>query len=215
MDKKYNVAVVGATGNVGREILQILAERDFPVENLYCLASKKSKGKKLEFKQGEVIVESLDDFDFTKAHIGLFSPGSEVSSKLAPIASSKGCVVIDNTSYFRMHKDIPLIVPEVNGKELENFFNIENKNKIISNPNCSTIQMVAALKPLHDLSKIKRVVVSTYQSVSGKGKSAMDELFEQTKGIYVNRPIEKNNFTKQIAFNVIPHCDDFLDNGNT
>ncbi len=215
MDKKYNVAVVGATGNVGREILQILEERDFPVENLYCLASEKSKGKKLEFKQQEIIVESLDDFDFTKANIGLFSPGSKVSSKFAPIASGKGCIVIDNTSYFRMQKDVPLIVPEVNGKELENFFNAKNKNKIISNPNCSTIQMVAVLKPLHNLSKIKRVVVSTYQSVSGKGKSAMDELFEQTKGIYANKSIEKNNFTKQIAFNVIPHCDDFLDNGNT
>tara|TARA_Y100000590_G_scaffold457681_1_gene610823 strand:+ start:261 stop:1292 length:1032 start_codon:yes stop_codon:yes gene_type:complete len=215
MQKKYNIAVVGATGNVGREILQILEQRKFPIDNIFCLASARSKGKKLDFNNEQVTVEDLSDFDFSNAHIGLFSPGSKVSEEYAPKASKNGCLVIDNTSHFRMHKDVPLVVPEVNGNVLHRFFENSNRSNIISNPNCSTIQMVMALKPLHDMSIINRIVVSTYQSVSGKGKGAMDELFEQTKNIYANKVIEKKHFTKQIAFNVIPHIDDFLENGNT
>ena len=215
MSKKYNLAIVGATGSVGREMLQIIEQREFPINNIYCLASSRSKGKKLEFKNKEIIVGDLKEFDFSKVEIGLFSPGSSISKEYAPKASEKGCLVIDNTSYFRMHDDIPLIVPEINSMELKKFFSNKNRKNIISNPNCSTIQMLVALKPLHDLAIINRIVVSTYQSVSGKGQQAMDELFEQTKGIYSNKNIEKNIFTKQIAFNVIPHIDDFLDNGNT
>ena len=215
MQKKYNIAVVGATGNVGREILQILEQRKFPIDNIFCLASVRSKGKKLDFNSEQITVEDLSDFDFSNVHIGLFSPGSTVSAEYAPKASKKGCLVIDNTSHFRMHANVPLVVPEVNGSILHDFFKNNNRTNIISNPNCSTIQMVVALKPLHDMSIINRIVVSTYQSVSGKGKEAMDELFEQTKNIYANKVIEKKHFTKQIAFNIIPHIDDFLENGNT
>jgi len=215
MSKKYNLAIVGATGAVGREILNILEERDFPIDNLYLLASSKSKGHKINFKDKEYIVEDLLEFDFTKTHIGLFSPGGSVSAKFAPKAAQSGCLVIDNTSFFRMKDEVPLVIPEVNASVLENFFHNNNRSNIIANPNCSTIQMLMVLKPLHDEAIINRVVVSTYQSVSGAGKTAMDELFDQTKGIYANRNIKKNKFTKQIAFNAIPHIGSFLDNGNT
>ena len=215
MSKTYNVAIVGATGNVGREIIQILEDRDFPIDKLYLLASPRSKGQKIEFKGDEIIVEDLANFDFTKVQIGLFSPGGKVSAEYAPKAAKAGCVVIDNTSHFSMHEIVPLIVPEVNASSLDEFFNDDDRSNIIANPNCSTIQMVVALKPLHDESIINRVVVSTYQSVSGAGKEAMDELFNQTQNVYTNKNIEKNKFTKQIAFNVIPHIDSFVDNGNT
>ena len=215
MNKKYNVAVVGATGNVGREILNILEERSFPIDNLYLLASSRSKGKKINFKGQELIVEDLSEFDFTKVQIGLFSSGGSVSAKFAPKAAATGCVVIDNTSYFRMKDGVPLIIPEINADVLEGFFEQNNRSNIIANPNCSTIQMLVALKPLHDAAIINRIVVSTYQSVSGAGKEAMDELFNQTQHIYANKPIEKNKFTKQIAFNAIPHIDSFVENGNT
>ena len=215
MSKEYNIAVVGATGNVGREILRILEQRKFPIDNIYPLASSRSKGKKIEFKEKEVVVENLADFDFSKVQIGLFSPGGTVSAEYAPKAAKKGCVVIDNTSHFRMNDEVPLVVPEVNADVLQDFFDDENRSNIISNPNCSTIQMVVALKPIHDVAIINRIVVSTYQSVSGAGKEAMDELWEQTKNIYANKNIEKKKFTKQIAFNAIPHIDSFLENGNT
>jgi len=215
MDQKFNLAVVGATGNVGREIISILEERNFPIENLYVLASSRSKGQKIIFKDRELIVEDLADFNFSKVQLGLFSPGGSVSAEYAPKAAKAGCIVIDNTSCFRMNKDVPLIVPEVNADVLEDFFQQDNRSNIIANPNCSTIQMVVALKPLHDESIINRVVVSTYQSVSGSGKAGMDELFDQTQSIYANKSIEKNKFTKQIAFNAIPHIDSFLENGNT
>jgi len=215
MSNKFNIAVVGATGNVGREIIQILEDKNFPVDQLFLLASSRSKGQTIQFRGEQLIVEDLAEFDFSKAHIGLFSPGGKVSGEYAPKAAKAGCLVIDNTSYFRMNNDVPLIVPEVNASDLEDFFNNDERSNIIANPNCSTIQMVVALKPLHDQAIINRVVVSTYQSVSGAGKDAMDELFNQTQNIYANKNIEKNKFTKQIAFNVIPHIDTFVDNGNT
>jgi len=215
MSTKYNVAIAGATGNVGREIIQILEDKNFPVDQLFLLASSRSKGQTIEFRGEQLIVEDLAEFDFSKAHLGLFSPGGKVSAEYAPKAAKAGCLVIDNTSYFRMKNDVPLIVPEVNASDLEDFFNNEERSNIIANPNCSTIQMVVALKPLHDQAIINRVIVSTYQSVSGAGKDAMDELFNQTQNIYSNKNIEKNKFTKQIAFNVIPHIDTFVDNGNT
>ena len=215
MSQKYNLAVVGATGNVGREMLQILEQRNFPIDEIFCLASSRSKGKKLDFKGKEIIVEDLAEFDFLKAHIGLFSPSGKVSAEYAPKAASQGCLVIDNTSYFRMKEDVPLIVPEVNGGELNNFFENEKRSNIISNPNCSTIQMVVPLKPIHEAAIVNRIVVSTYQSVSGAGKESMNELFDQTRDIYANKSINKKKFTKQIAFNAIPHIGAFLDNGNT
>ncbi|MDC0045547.1 aspartate-semialdehyde dehydrogenase [Pelagibacteraceae bacterium] len=215
MSQKYNIAVVGATGAVGNEIIQILEQRDFPIDNLYLLASTKSKGKKIEFKGEELIVEDLAEFDFSKAHIGLFSPGGKISAEFAPKAAKAGCIVIDNTSHFRMQNNVPLIVPEVNPNTLEEFFQDDKRTNIISNPNCSTIQMVVALKPLHEKSIINRIVVSTYQAVSGAGKIGMDELFNQTQTIYANQEVKKNKFTKQIAFNVIPHIGSFLNNGNT
>ncbi len=215
MSQKYNIAVVGATGAVGNEIIQILEQRDFPIDNLYLLASAKSKGKKIEFKGEELIVEDLAEFDFSKAHIGLFSPGGKISAEFAPKAAKAGCIVIDNTSHFRMQNNVPLIVPEVNPNTLEEFFQDDKRTNIISNPNCSTIQMVVALKPLHEKSIINRIVVSTYQAVSGAGKIGMDELFNQTQTIYANQEVKKDKFTKQIAFNVIPHIGSFLDNGNT
>ncbi len=215
MDQKFNVVVVGATGNVGREILSILEERDFPIEKLYVLASERSKGQKISFKEEDLVVEDLADFDFSKVKIALFSPGGSVSAKYAPKAAETGCLVIDNTSFFRMNEDVPLIVPEVNADVLDGFFLNKKRSNIIANPNCSTIQMVVALKPIHDKAIINRVVVSTYQSVSGSGKEGMDELFNQTQSIYINKAIEKNKFTKQIAFNAIPHIDSFVKNGNT
>ena len=215
MNRKYNLAIAGATGNVGREILRILEEHDFPIDSLYLLASSRSKGQKINYKDQELTVKDLSEFDFTKAQIGLFSPGGSVSAEFAPKAAAAGCIVIDNTSYFRMKDDVPLIVPEVNADVLEGFFDENNRSNIIANPNCSTIQMVVALKPLHDAAIINRVVVSTYQAASGAGKDAMDELFDQTKDIYANKPIEKNKFTKQIAFNAIPHIGSFIENGNT
>ena len=215
MSQKINLAIVGATGNVGREIINILEERNFPVDNLYLLASSKSEGKKITFQNKELIVEDLAKFDFSKVKIALFSPGASVSAIYAPIAAAKRCIVIDNSSYFRMKEDVPLVVPEVNSSVLNDFFQNNKKSNIIANPNCSTIQMVMALKPIHDHALINRVVVSTYQSVSGSGKEAMDELFNQTQNIYTNKTIEKKKFTKQIAFNVIPHIDSFIDNGNT
>tara|TARA_B100000686_G_scaffold332605_1_gene397553 strand:+ start:180 stop:1223 length:1044 start_codon:yes stop_codon:yes gene_type:complete len=215
MSQKYNLAVAGATGAVGNEIIQILEQRDFPIDNLYLLASSKSKGKKLEFREKEIIVEDLAEFDFSKVHIGLFSPGGKISAEYAPKAAKAGCIVIDNTSHFRMKKNIPLIVPEVNAVVLDEFFQDENRTNIISNPNCSTIQMVVALKPLHEKSIINRVVVSTYQAVSGAGKTGMDELFIQTQNVYANKKLKKEKFTKQISFNAIPHIGSFLENGNT
>ena len=215
MSQKYNIVVVGATGAVGNEIIQILEQRDFPIDNLYLLASAKSKGKKIEFKGEELIVEDLAEFDFSKAHIGLFSPGGKISAEFAPKAAKAGCIVIDNTSHFRMQNNVPLIVPEVNPNALEEFFQDDKRTNIISNPNCSTIQMVVVLKPLHEKSIINRIVVSTYQAVSGAGKIGMDELFNQTQNIYANQEVKKDKFTKQIAFNVIPHIGSFLDNGNT
>lgn len=215
MEQKFNIVVVGATGNVGREIISILEERNFPIKNLYLLASSRSKGQHIPFKGKELIVGDLADFDFSKAQIGLFSPGGSISAEYAPKAAAKGCVVIDNTSFFRMKENVPLVVPEVNKSILDEFFKNENRSNIIANPNCSTIQMVVALKPLHDEAIINRIVVSTYQSVSGAGKAGMDELFNQTRDIYSNKNLDKKKFTKQIAFNAIPHIDSFLENGNT
>ncbi|ONG52474.1 aspartate-semialdehyde dehydrogenase [Pseudoroseomonas deserti] len=208
----YRVAVVGATGNVGREILKTLAERSFPVGEVIALASGRSAGQQVSFGENQVLkVQNLEKFDFAGTHIGLFSPGASVSAVHAPRAAAAGCVVIDNTSQFRMDHDVPLVVPEVNPGALRNF----RKRNIIANPNCSTIQMVVALKPLHDLARIKRVVVSTYQSVSGAGKEAMDELFTQTRGIFVNDAATPEVFTKPIAFNCIPHIDKFMEDGFT
>jgi aspartate-semialdehyde dehydrogenase len=208
----YKVAVVGATGAVGREMLAMLAERDFPADEVVALASERSAGAEVSFGEDEVLkVRDLDSFDFKGVDIGLFSPGAKVSAVYAPRAAAAGCVVIDNTSHFRMDPDVPLVVPEVNPKAIAGYA----KRNIIANPNCSTIQMVVALKPLHDLAKIKRVVVATYQSVSGAGKEAMDELFDQTRAIYMNQQVLPETFTKQIAFNVIPHIDAFLEDGAT
>lgn len=208
----YKVAVVGATGNVGREILQILAERNFPVREAVALASSASIGKEVSFGDEQILkVKNLADYDFSDTDIALFSPGGKVSAEYAPKAAAAGCVVIDNTSHFRMDEDVPLIIPEVNSDALKDF----SKRNIIANPNCSTIQMLVALKPLHDAAKIKRIVVSTYQSVSGAGKEAMDELYTQTKKIYVHEQQDPVNFTKRIAFNAIPHIDVFMDDGST
>ena len=209
----YNIAVLGATGAVGHEIITILEERNFPIENIYALASKRSVGKEVSFGNKVLKVENVENFDFSSVDIAIFSAGSDVSEKWAPIAGDKGCIVIDNTSHFRMDPDVPLIIPEVNPEALEGY---RNKN-IIANPNCSTIQMLVPLKPLHDLAIIKRIVVSTYQSVSGAGKSAMDELWDQTRKMFFNETEtqESKNFNKRIAFNVIPQIDKFLDDGST
>jgi aspartate-semialdehyde dehydrogenase len=208
----YKVAVVGATGNVGRAILEILADRRFPVREVAALASRASVGKKVSFGEEEILtITALEDYDFADTDIALFSPGSAVSKIFAPKAAAAGCVVIDNTSHFRMEPNIPLVVPEVNPQALKDF----RKTNIIANPNCSTMQMVVALKPLHDAANIKRVVVSTYQSVSGAGKEAMDELFDQTKALFMNSHKDPAKFTKRIAFNVIPHIDVFMDDGAT
>jgi len=207
----YKIAVVGATGAVGREMLNILHERQFPADEVFALASKRSAGKEAAFGEKNLKVDALDDFDFSGADIALFSAGAGVSAAHAPRAAEAGCVVIDNSSHFRMDADVPLVVPEVNGDAVARYA----KRNIIANPNCSTAQLVVALKPLHDEAKIKRVVVATYQSVSGAGKEAMDELFNQTRAIYVNDEVKPEQFTKQIAFNVIPHIDDFLEDGST
>jgi len=207
---KLNIAIAGATGNVGRKIIEVLEKRNFPVDNLYLLASKNSEGKKVKFFNKEIAVEDLTNFDFSKAAITFFCCGSEMSKEWVPIAAKKS-IVIDNSSLFRMDQEIPLIVPEVNADDI-----VQCKNKnIIANPNCSTAQLVVALKPLHDLLSIERVVVSTYQSVSGAGKDPMNELTNQTKQFLNKEKIISENFTKQIAFNVIPHIDEFADEGYT
>jgi aspartate-semialdehyde dehydrogenase len=207
----YVVAVVGATGAVGKEMLEILDQREFPAKEVHAVASSRSAGTTVEFGGEDLMVEDLEKFDFSGVDIGLFSPGGAVSKVHAPRAGAAGCVVIDNTSQFRMDADVPLVVPEVNPDAIAGY----TARNIIANPNCSTIEMVVALKPLHDLATIRRVSVATYQSAGGAGQSAMEELFEQTRAVYMNEPIEKNKFTKQIAFNVIPHIDSFMEDGAT
>jgi aspartate-semialdehyde dehydrogenase len=208
----YKVAVVGATGNVGRELLSILAERAFPIDEIVGLASGRSTGTEVSFGEDDIVtVQNLDTFDFKGTDFVLSSAGAKISADFAPRATRAGAIIIDNTSHFRMDPDVPLVIPEVNAHAIAGY----TKKNIIANPNCSTIQMLVALKPLHDLAKITRIVVSTYQSVSGAGKEAMDELFVQTRGIYVNDPMTREQFTKQIAFNVIPHIDVFMDDGMT
>ncbi|MBS3928700.1 MAG: aspartate-semialdehyde dehydrogenase [Sphingomonadales bacterium] len=209
----YRVVVVGATGNVGREMLNVLAEREFPIEELAAVASSRSTGDEIEFGEtGKMLkVKNIEHFDFTGWDIALFAAGSDVSKVYAPKAAGQGCVVIDNSSLFRMDPDVPLVVPEVNPDAIDGY----KTKMIIANPNCSTAQMVVALKPLHDAATILRVVVATYQSVSGAGKQGMDELFEQSRNIFVGQANEPVKFTKQIAFNVIPHIDSFLDDGST
>ncbi len=204
-----NIAIIGATGNVGRKILEVLGKKGLSISNLYLVASSKSAGSKIEFKGKEIKVEDIETFDFKKADITFFAAGGKISQKFAPTAA-KYSTVIDNSSFFRMDSDVPLIVPQVNAHQLD----IIKKN-IIANPNCSTAQLVIALKPLHDLFVIKRVVISTYQSVSGGGKAPMDELIEQTRSVLENKKVESKNFTKQIAFNAIPHIDEFEENGYT
>ena len=208
----YRVAVVGATGAVGREMLKTLHERNFPATEVIALASGRSTGTEISYGEKTVLtVRNLETFDFTGTDIGLFSPGASVSAIHAPRAAAQGCIVIDNTSHFRMDPDIPLVVPEVNPHHLSQY----TKRGIIANPNCSTIQMVVALKPLHDEFKVKRVVVSTYQSTSGGGKEAMDELFAHTRSSFVHEKSPPEIFTKEIAFNCIPHIDKFMDDGST
>jgi len=207
----YKVAVVGATGNVGREMLNILAERGFPADEVVALASRRSLGVEVSYGDRVLKCKALEHFDFSDTDFCLMSAGSSVSKEWSPKIGAQGCVVIDNSSCFRYDDEVPLIVPEVNADAVTGF----TKKNIIANPNCSTAQLVVALKPLHDAAKIKRVVVSTYQSVSGAGKDAMDELFNQTKAIYVNDSVEPQKFTKRIAFNVIPHIDVFLEDGYT
>lgn len=204
------VAVVGATGNVGREMLNILAEREFPADRVVALASRRSVGHEVGYGDKELKIVGLDDFDFKGVDIALFAIGSAATKDHAPRAAEAGAIVIDNSSLYRMDDDVPLVVPEVNAADLKSI-----KKNIVANPNCSTAQMMVALKPLHDEAVIKRVSVATYQSVSGAGSDAMDELWGQTRAIFVNDPIEPEQFTKQIAFNVIPHIDVFLDDGST
>ncbi|TMN33141.1 aspartate-semialdehyde dehydrogenase [Pseudoalteromonas sp. S2755] len=211
MSQKYNVAVLGATGLVGKQIIELLAERKFPVDTLYPLASSRSAGEEIDFMGEKIEVLDVEEFDFSNAHIGLFSAGGSVSEKYAPIAAEAGCIVIDNTSHFRYDFDIPLVVPEVNKDSLADF---RNRN-IIANPNCSTIQMLVALKPIYDAYGIDRINVSTYQAVSGAGKEAVDELAKQTANLMNARPMENEVFSKQIAFNVIPQIDAFQENGYT
>lgn len=211
MSKTYNVAVLGATGAVGETMLSILEERDFPVGEVYALASSRSAGTCLEFKGGALRVQDVAEFDFSKAHIGLFSAGASVSARWAPVAAAAGCVVVDNTSCFRYEDDIPLVVPEVNPEAIARY-----KNRgIIANPNCSTIQMLVALKPIYDAVGIERINVCTYQAVSGTGKKAIDELASQTANLLNGKPTKAEVYPKQIAFNVLPHIDVFLDNGYT
>lgn len=211
MSKKYDVVVVGATGAVGEAMLDILAQRRFPVNNVYAVASSRSVGKTVAFGDRELVVEDLATFDFAKAQIGLFSAGATLSAEYAPKAAAAGCVVVDNTSQFRYDADIPLVVPEVNPHAIAQY-----KNRgIIANPNCSTIQMLVALKPIHDAVGIARINVATYQAVSGTGKEAIEELATQTALLLNGKPIECDVYPKQIAFNVLPHIDVFLSNGYT
>ena len=208
----YKIAVAGATGAVGFELLTTLAERKFPADEVVALASSKSVGKEVSFGDDKILkVEDLAGYDFRGTHIALFSPGAKVSAEHAPRAARAGCVVIDNTSHFRMDDDVPLVIPEVNPEAISGF----SARNIIANPNCSTMQMLVALKPLHDLATIERIVVATYQSVSGAGRAAMDELWNQTKATYVNAEPAIENFPKRIAFNVIPQIDIFMDDGAT
>lgn len=207
----FKIAIVGATGNVGREMLDILSERNFPVEEVVALASSRSVGREASFGDKTLKVRNLESFDFSDTDICLMSAGGSVSQKWSPKIGQQGCVVIDNSSAWRYNADVPLIVPEVNPDAIETF----SKKNIVANPNCSTAQLVVALKPLHDVATIKRIVVSTYQSVSGGGKDAMDELFTQTRAVFVADPIESKVFTKRIAFNVIPHIDSFMEDGYT
>jgi aspartate-semialdehyde dehydrogenase len=211
MSQAFNVAVLGATGLVGQTMMEILAERDFPIENLYPLASERSAGGEVDFKGKKLTVLNADEFDWSSAHIGFFSAGGSVSEKFAPIAADAGCVVIDNTSHYRYEPDIPLVVPEVNAHALADF---RNRN-IIANPNCSTIQMVVALKPIYDAVGIDRVNVCTYQSVSGAGKSAMEGLARQTAELLNAKDVTGDEFSRQIAFNAIPQIDVFMDNDYT
>ena len=212
----YNIAVVGATGAVGREMLRTLAERQFPADNVYALASQKSVGREVSYGDDDVLkVQALDSFDFANAHIALFSAGGDTSKAFAEKAGKAGCIVIDNSSAYRMEDDVPLIVPEVNADAVMGCLPANGGRNIIANPNCSTAQLVVALKPLHDAYGVRRVVTSTYQATSGGGQAAMDELFRQTKGIFVNDQVTPEIFTKQIAFNVIPHIDVFMDDGFT
>ncbi|MCG5514302.1 aspartate-semialdehyde dehydrogenase [Ectothiorhodospira shaposhnikovii] len=211
MSKTYDVAVVGATGAVGETMLSILAERKFPVGNVHAVASSRSAGSRVAFGNKQLVVEDLATFDFSKVQIGLFSPGASVSKEYAPKAAAAGCVVIDNTSQFRYDDDIPLVVPEVNPHAVAGY-----KNRgIIANPNCSTIQMLVALKPLHDAAGIERINVATYQAVSGTGKEAIEELATQTAQLLNGKPVECKVYPKQIAFNVLPHIDVFMENGYT
>ena len=211
MSKTYDVAVVGATGAVGETMIAILEERNFPVGKVYALASERSAGKRIPFKEGSLVVEDLASFDFSKVQIGLFSPGASVSAEYAPKAAAAGCVVIDNTSQFRYDDDIPLVVPEVNPEKVA-----EYKNRgIIANPNCSTIQMLVALKPIYDAVGISRINVATYQAVSGTGKEAIEELATQTANLLNAKPVQASVYPKQIAFNVLPQIDVFMDNGYT
>ena len=207
----YNVAVVGATGAVGEAMLSILEERDFPVNELYPLASERSAGKTVMYKNKSVQVQNLAEFDFKRAQIGLFSAGGSVSAQFAPEAAAAGCVVIDNTSHFRYDDDIPLVIPEVNAQRIADYRN----RHIIANPNCSTIQMLVALKPIHDAVGIKRISVATYQAVSGTGKAAVEELARQTAELLNGRKAECKVYPRQIAFNALPHIDEFMDNGYT
>jgi len=211
MSKKYDVAIVGATGAVGEALISILDERNFPINNLYPLASKRSAGNKVNCQGKSWLVEDLDAFDFSKVQIGLFSAGGDISAKYAPIATATGCVVIDNTSHFRRDKDVPLVVPEVNPHAIADYTN----RNIIANPNCSTIQMLVALKPIYDAVGIERINVATYQAVSGSGKEAITELTNQTANLLNGKDIEVEVYPKQIAFNAIPHIDVFQDNGYT
>ena len=210
-NKKFNVAILGATGAVGEAMLEILAERQFPADQIYALASERSAGQSVNFNGKSLSVLNVAEFDFSKAHIGLFSAGATVSEKYAPIAAKAGCVVIDNTSQFRYEKDIPLVVPEVNAAMIAHY----KKRRIIANPNCSTIQMVVALKPIYDAVGIKRINVATYQSVSGAGKDGIDELISQTTQLLNGKPTNSEVFSQQIAFNVLPHIDEFQKNGYT
>jgi len=207
----FKVAVVGATGNVGREMLAILAERRFPVSEVVALASSQSIGREVSFGDRTLKCKALDHYDFSATDICLMSAGGAVSKEWSPRIGKQGCLVIDNSSTWRLDPDVPLVVPEVNAEAAKGF----SRKYIIANPNCSTAQLVVALKPLHDFAKIKRVVVSTYQSVSGAGKDAMDELFAQTRAVFVSDPVEAKKFPKRIAFNVIPHIDVFMDDGST
>jgi aspartate-semialdehyde dehydrogenase len=211
----YKVAVVGATGNVGREMMNILDEREFPIDEIHAIASRRSLGTEVSFGDKILKCKDLEQFDFSTVDFVLMSAGSEVSKVWSPKIGAMGAIVIDNSSCWRYDQNVPLIVPEVNAHVLDEYMKRNNRMNIIANPNCSTAQLVVALKPLHDVARIKRVVVSTYQSVSGAGKEGMDELWNQTKGIFVTDPPTPKKFTKQIAFNVIPHIDVFMEDGYT